>query len=161
VKYNEVGGGIVRYLRDVLRDYKAWAKPLVRIVDQGTQHLDIGDVVAIYGDDIVYGVVFDKVDNYYNVIFLTTELLLGGNGYKVAINHLVDSAKVTPINFYVKPECCEVVRKLSQDEFQQVVDSFEKLSHRQYKGIWQEFYTFETQRLQVLYDTFLNDVINR
>jgi hypothetical protein len=161
VKTNECGGGIVRYLRDVLDDYKAWAKPLVQVIDQGTQQLDISDVVAIYGDDVIYGVVFDKVGDYYNVILLTTELVLGGNGHKVVLNHLVDSARVTPINFYVKANYCEVVRKLSQDEFRQVVDSFKKLSQRQHKGIWQEFYAFETQRLQTLYDTFMNEMINR
>jgi len=150
----------VRYLRDLFADYCAFSKPLNKILQQGTQQLDIGDVVAIYGDDIIYGVVFEQGD-YHNVILLTTELVLGGNGYKVILNHLVDAAKVTPINFYVKPEYCEVVRKLSQDEFMNVVESFKKLSQRRYEGIWQEFYTFETQRLQVLYDIFLNDVINR
>lgn len=151
----------MRYLKDILADYKTCSKPLAKIVTQGTQQLDIGDVVAIYGDDLIYGVVFEQVGDYYNVILLTTELVLGGNGYKVILNHLVDAAKVTPINFYVKPEYCEVVRKLSQDEFMNVVESFKKLSQRRYEGIWQEFYTFETQRLQVLYDIFLNDVINR
>jgi hypothetical protein len=161
VKCNEVGGGIVKYLRDILKDYCQLSKPLGRILQQKTQQLEPGDVIAIYGDDIVYGIVLEQAGDWYNAIYLTTELMLGGAGYRVAVNHLVDVAKVTPINFYVKPEHCEVVRKLSQDELKQVVDSFKKLSQRQYKGIWQEFYTFETQRLQVLYDTFLNDVINR
>lgn len=151
----------MRYLRDLFADYCAFSRPLNKILQQGTQQLDIGDVVAIYGDDIIYGVVFEQVGDYHNVILLTTELVLGGNGYKVILNHLVDAAKVTPINFYVKPEYCEVVRKLSQDELMNVVESFKKLSQKRYEGIWQEFYTFETQRLQVLYDTFLNDVINR
>lgn len=151
----------MRYLRDVFAEYVAGSKPLNKIVQQRTQQLDVGDVVAIYGDDLIYGVVYEQVGDYYNVILLTTELVLGGNGYKVALNHLVNSAKVTPINFYVKANYCEVVRKLTREEFRQVLDSFEKLSQRRYKSIWQEFYTFEAQRLQVLYDTFLNDVINR
>jgi len=151
----------MRYLADVFADYRMWARPLKFVAGQGTQQLDVADVVAIYGDDIVYGVVFETLGEYYNVIYLTTELILGGDGYKISLNHLVDSAKVTPINFYIKANYCEVVRKLSEDEFAKVVDSFKKLSNKHFGKIWKKNYLFETKRLQLFYDMFLSEIIDR
>ncbi len=151
----------MKYLREVFKNYKAGAKPLGRIINQGTEKLEIGDVVAIYGDDIVYGVVFEQLGDLYNVIYLTTELILGGAGYKLQINHLVRAAKVTPINFYVPAEYCEVIGKLDADELQKVLNNFKELSKKNYRGIWKQFYNFEVQRLQPLYDLFIYTTIDR
>ncbi len=151
----------MRYLVNVLRDYCQLSRPLRSVLNQGTQQLEPGDIVAIYGDDIVYGVILERHGDWYNAIYLTTQLVLGGAGYKVDIGHLVNSAKVTPINFYVKPEYCEIVKKLSKDEFDKVVCSFNQLSGKKFSGIWKKFYTFETQRLQLLYDMFLSEIIDR
>jgi hypothetical protein len=157
----ERGAGTFKYLREVFADYRAAAKPLGNIRKQGTQKLDIGDIVAIYGDDIAYGVVFEDLGEFYNIIYLTSQLTLAGAGYKLQIDHLVKTVKVTPINFYVPAEYCEVIGKLDAAELEKVVDSFKKLSSKNYRGIWKQFYNFEARRLQPLYDTFMHAMLSR
>jgi hypothetical protein len=132
-------------------------------LEQGTEKLEIGDIVAIYGEDIVYGLVFEKIGEMYNVIFLTTELVLGGAGYKIEIDHLIRSVKTTPINFYITSDFikyCEPVRKVEENELEKIINNFNKMSSRKYKGIWKKFYNFEIKRIQIFNDALFSSMIN-
>ena len=149
----------MKYLEQIFEEYKKGAKKIRKLLEQGTEKLEIGDIVAIYGEDIVYGLVFEKIGEMYNVIFLTTELVLGGAGYKIEIDHMVRSLKVTPINFYISPKYCEVVGRVKKDEFEKILDNFKKMANR-YKGIWRKFYNFEINRIKIFYDAFLSSMIN-
>ncbi|AFG35609.1 hypothetical protein Ferpe_1542 [Fervidobacterium pennivorans DSM 9078] len=149
----------MKYLEQIFEEYKKGAKKIRKLLEQGTEKLEIGDIVAIYGEDIVYGLVFEKIGEMYNVIFLTTELVLGGAGYKIEIDHMVRSLKVTPINFYISPKYCEVVGRVKKDEFEKILDNFKKMANR-YKGIWKKFYNFEINRIKIFYDAFLSSMIN-
>jgi len=153
----------MKFLEEIFEEYKRGAKKLRKLVDQGTEKLEIGDIIAIYGEDIAYGIVFEKIGDMYNAIFLTTELILGGSGQKIDLNHLVRSVKVTPINFYITNELvkyCEVIGKVKEDELRKIVDNFKKMASRKYKGIWKKFYNFEIKRIQMFYDAFLSNMIN-
>ncbi|WP_448375836.1 hypothetical protein [Fervidobacterium sp.] len=153
----------MKYLEEIFKEYKRGAKKLRKLVDQGTEKLEIGDIIAIYGEDIAYGIVFEKIGDMYNAIFLTTELILGGAGQKIEIDHLVRSVKVTPINFYITNDLvkyCEVIGKVKEDELRKIVENFKKMANRKYRGIWEKFYTFEIKRIQIFYDAFLSKMIN-
>jgi hypothetical protein len=149
----------MKYLEQIFQEYKKGSKKIRKLSEQGTEKLEIGDIVAIYGEDIVYGLVFEKIGEMYNAIFLTTELVLGGAGYKIEIDHMVRSLKVTPINFYISPKYCEVVGRVKKDEFEKILDNFKKMANR-YKGIWKKFYNFEINRIKIFYDAFLSSMIN-
>jgi len=153
----------MKYLEQIFQEYKKGSKKIRKLLEQGTQKLDIGDVVAIYGEDIVYGLVFEKIGEMYNLIFLTTELILGGAGYKIEIDHLVRAVKVTPLNFYIKSDFikyCEPVRKVEENELEKIINNFNKMSSRQHKGIWKKFYNFEIKRIQIFNDALLSSMIN-
>lgn len=153
----------MKYLEQIFQEYKKGSKKIRKLLEQGTQKLDIGDVVAIYGEDIVYGLVFEKIGEMYNLIFLTTELVLGGAGYKIEIDHLVRTLKVTPLNFYIKSDFikyCEVIGKVEENELEKIINNFNKMSSRKYKGIWNKFYNFEINRIRIFYDAFLSSMIN-
>lgn len=153
----------MKYLEEIFEEYKRGAKKLRNLVEQGTEKLEIGDIIAIYGEDIAYGIVFEKIGDMYNAIFLTTELILGGAGQKIEIDHLVRSVKVTPINFYITNDLvkyCEVIGRVKEDELKKIVENFKKMANRKYKGIWEKFYTFEIKRIQIFYDAFLSKMIN-
>jgi hypothetical protein len=155
----------MKYLERCFQEYKRAARPLTveKLVEQGTKELQLGDLIAIYGEDVVYGLVFEKIGDMYNVILLTPQLILAGAGHKVEIDHLVRVVKITPINFYIKSDFikyCEIVKKLDADELQKVVDSFRTLSSKDYKGVWRKFYNFEINRIKIFYDAFLSSVIN-
>ena len=152
----------MKYLEEIFEEYKS-ARKLRNLVEQGTKKLEIGDVIAIYGEDIVYGLVFEKIGEMYNVIFLTTELVLGGAGYKIEIDHLVRAVKVTPLNFYIKSDFikyCEPVRKVEENELEKILDNFKKMANRKYKGIWKKFYNFEIKRIQIFNDALFSSMIN-
>jgi hypothetical protein len=153
----------MKYLEEIFEEYKKGAKKIRKLLEQGTEKLEIGDIVAIYGEDIVYGLVFEKIGEMYNVIFLTTELVLGGAGYKIEIDHLVRAVKVTPLNFYIKSDFikyCEPVRKVEENELEKIINNFNKMSSRRYKGIWKKFYNFEIQRIQIFNDALFSSMIN-
>jgi len=152
----------MKYLEEIFEEYKS-ARKLRNLVEQGTKKLEIGDVIAIYGEDIVYGLVFEKIGEMYNVIYLTTELILGGAGYKIEIDHLVRAVKVTPLNFYIKSDFikyCEPVRKVEENELEKILDNFKKMANRKYKGIWKKFYNFEIKRIQIFNDALFSSMIN-
>lgn len=153
----------MKYLEEIFEEYKRGAKKLRKLVEQGTEKLEIGDIIAIYGEDIAYGIVFEEIGDMYNAIFLTTELILGGAGQKIEIDHLVRSVKVTPINFYITNDLvkyCEVIGRVKEDELRKIVENFKKMANRKYKSIWEKFYTFEIKRIQIFYDAFLSKMIN-
>jgi len=148
----------MKYLEETFKEYKRGAKKLRNLVEQGTKKLEIGDVIAIYGEDIVYGLVFEKIGEMYNVIYLTTELILGGAGYKIEIDHLIRSVKTTPINFYITSDFVKYDR-VEGNKLEKILDNFKKMANR-YKGIWKKFYNFEINRIKIFYDAFLSSMIN-
>jgi hypothetical protein len=155
----------MKYLERCFQEYKRAARPLTveKLVEQGTKELQLGDLIAIYGEDVVYGLVFEKIGEMYNIIFLTPELVLGGAGTKIEIDDLIRSVKVTPISFYITDDLvryCEVVRKVNKHEFEKIVHSYKKLSGRKFNGIWKKFYDFEISRVKIFYDAFLSSMIN-
>lgn len=153
----------MKYLEEIFEEYKKGSKKIRKLLEQGTEKLEIGDIVAIYGEDIVYGLVFEKIGEMYNVIFLTTELVLGGAGYKIEIDHLIRSVKTTPINFYITSDFikyCEPVRKVEENELEKIINNFNKMSSRKYKGIWKKFYNFEIKRIQIFNDALFSSMIN-
>jgi hypothetical protein len=153
----------MKYLEEIFEEYKKGSKKIRKLLEQGTEKLEIGDIVAIYGEDIVYGLVFEKIGEMYNVIYLTTELILGGAGYKIQIDHLVRAVKLTPLNFYIKSDFikyCEVIDRVEGNKLEKILDNFKKMANRKYKGIWKKFYNFEIKRIQIFNDAFLSSMIN-
>ncbi len=152
----------MKYLEQIFQEYKKGSKKIRNLVDQGTKKLEIGDVIAIYGEDIVYGLVFEKIGEMYNVIYLTTELILGGAGQKIEIDHLVRAVKVTPLNFYITGDFikyCEVIDRVEGNKLEKILDNFKKMANR-YKGIWKKFYNFEIKRIQIFNDALFSSMIN-
>jgi hypothetical protein len=153
----------MKYLEQIFQEYKKWSKKIRKLSEQGTEKLEIGDIVAIYGEDIVYGLVFEKIGEMYNAIFLTTELILGGAGYKIEIDHLIRSVKTTPINFYITSDFikyCEVIDRVKGNKLEKILENFNKMSSRKYKGIWKKFYNFEIKRIQIFNDALFSSMIN-
>ncbi|ABS61246.1 hypothetical protein [Fervidobacterium nodosum] len=146
----------MKKLKEIFDNYKSISKVIEKPYEVGIERLEIGDIFVVYAEDLVYGVVIEELDGVYNAIFLTSELILGGPGYKVKVNHLVSALKVTPINFYVIPELvkyCEVIGKVQ--DLETLKENFRKLTEREYKGVWKSFYEWETKRIGIFYDAFL------
>lgn len=149
---------VMVYLEKILEDYKQSSVILNTLNDQGTKKLEVGDIVCAYGEDIAYGVIVGTVEEIYKAVLLTSELILAGSGYKIKVDHLVKTLKVTPISFYITPEMVtyfEVIKHIDQQEVEKVIKSYEKKASREYHGVWKEFYDFESQRIEIFYKKFL------
>ena len=150
---------MVSYLEKCFRRYKRLNKKIRRLKEgPNTPSIRAGDVICIYGDTgPVYGLVFED-GVVKNCILLSPELLLPAEGLIVRVDHLVNSLRVTPINFYLTPStqrACEVIGKLKQEDLTKVVGNHQKLREENWTGVRKEFFEYETKRIEILYDMFL------
>lgn len=131
-------------------------------LDVNTDNMNIGDVFCIYGNDLIYGVVIDKLIGYnttiYRCVYLTPSLILSGNSLKLRINHLVKSVKVSPIVFYITPDTikyCDVVTTVDIDTVDKISQVYNVKANRTYRGVWKKFWDYESKKLEFFYDKFL------
>jgi len=147
------------YLKRRLEFYKRTQKR-IKSLKEGpkTTSIGLGDVICVWGDTgPIYGVVTEE-GVVKNCILLSPELFLAGDGLLLRVKHLVNLLRVTPVNFYLTPSAqraCEVIGKLKQEDLTKVVENHQKLREENWTGVRKEFFEYETKRIEILYDMFL------
>lgn len=121
----------------------------------GGKALEVGDVFAIYGDILVYGVVIEKSGDLAECVLLSPDVFLSSSeALKIKVNHLVDYVYVTHVYFYIKDNFaqnyCQVIINIKED-INKIAENVEKLDEQIYTGPRKEYFDLVIKQLRKLY----------
>lgn len=130
----------------------------------GGKALEVGDVFAIYGDILVYGVVIEKNGDLAECVLLSQDVFLSSSkALKIKVNHLVDYVYVTHVNFYIEDNFaknyCQVIINVKED-INKIAENVEELEEQIYTGPRKEYFDLLIDQISLLYDIFFVKIFN-